>query len=143
VRQVNLKARAFLAAYRLSGSVTAAAEAAKIDRTRHYHWLQASEKYTAAFALAREDYVKLCAETVGDIESGALKRAREGVLEPVFYQGIKCGAIRRWPEGTVQFILRAHKPEVYGAKTELSGPDGGPMLAKIEVEFVKAAPPES
>ena len=64
------------------------------------------------------------------------------MLEPVFYQGIKVGAVRRWPEGTVQFVLRAHKPEKYGAKTEITGANGGPLEAGILVRFVDANPTE-
>jgi len=129
--QAEANARAFLAAYRLSGDVTAAAEAAKITRGAHYHWLKTSESYRGAFERAR-------IVVADSIEAAAIKRAREGVLEPVFYQGIKCGAVRRYPEGTAMFLLRGLKPEVYGAKTELTGAGGTPL--SIEVRFVDPQP---
>lgn len=117
-------ARAFLAAYRLTADITAAATAAKIDRGMHYRWLKQSESYRVAFDRARIE--------VGDaIEAAAIKRARDGVLEPVFYQGIKCGAVRRYPEGTAMFLLRGLKPDIYGQKTEISGPNGGPLEVSL------------
>lgn len=138
----DANARVFLAAFRKLGNITEAAAKAKIDRGMHYRWLEASEKYQTAFAAASEAFAQLRMETVDKIESAALKRARDGVLEPVFYQGEKVGAVRRFPEGTVQFLLRAHKPEKYGAKTEITGPNGGPLEAGILVRFVDAKPTE-
>ncbi len=140
--QAETNARIFLAAYRKLGDITAAAEVAKIDRSLHYYWLRSSEKYKAAFARACAAFNQLRLELVDAIEAGALKRAREGVLEPVFYQGIKCGAVRRWPEGTVQFLLRAHKPAIYGVRAEITGANGGPIATAIQVRFVDAQPTE-
>ena len=129
--QAETNARAFLAAYKLTADITAAAAAAKIDRSNHYSWLKQSEKYRAAFDRAR-------IEVADAIEAAAIRRARDGVLEPVFYQGIKCGAIRRYPEGTAMFILRGLKPEVYGQKAEITGAGG--QAIRVEVEFVKPEP---
>jgi hypothetical protein len=133
--QADINARAFLAAYKLTGDITAAAAAAKIDKGNHYRWLKQSEKYRADFAQARIE--------AGDlIEAGAIRRTREGTLEPVFYQGLKVGAIRRWPEGLTMFLLRGLKPEVYGQKTQITGADGGPLEASMQVRFIDAQPTE-
>lgn len=131
--RAEANARMFLAAYRLHGDVSAAAEAAKIDRSTHYKWLQTSPAYKRAF--------ERCREELGDaLEAACLKRAREGVLEPVFYQGIKCGAVRRFPEGTAMTLLRGLKPKVYGSKVEMTGADGGPVQTCIQVRFVDPKP---
>lgn len=133
--QAQANARAFLAAYRLSGDITAAAAAAKIDRSNHYQWLKASPGYKLAFEQCRE-------ELADDIEAGAIKRCREGVLEPVYYQGLKVGVVRRFDVGREMFLLRGMKPKVYGHKAEFTGAGGGPIRTAIEVTFVDPQPGE-
>lgn len=112
--------RAFLAAYAQTANITKAAEAARIDRALHYRWLDRFPKYQKAFQDAERQ--------AGDfIESEAVRRATEGVLEPVFYQGEKCGAVRRYSDGVMLTLLRGFKPAKYSQKTEISGPEGGPI----------------
>lgn len=116
----DISMRAFLAAYAQTANITKAAEAAKIDRAMHYRWLERFPKYHKAF-LEAERYA-------GDfIEGEAVRRATEGVLEPVFYQGERCGAVRRYSDGVMLTLLRGFKPAKYSNKTELSGPEGGPI----------------
>jgi hypothetical protein len=64
-------------------------------------------------------------------------RAGEGWLEPVYYQGSVCGDVRRFDSGLMQFLLRGMMQEKYGARQEISGPQGAPLQAKIEVVFVR------
>lgn len=72
--------RAFLAAYRLTASITRAAEAAGISREAHYRLLERSAEYRAAFAAATA--------IAGDrLEDEAVRRAVEGVERPVLYHG--------------------------------------------------------
>lgn len=126
-KQAHANADAFLAAYRLTGSITEAAAAAKIDRRLHYRWLD-SPAYKEAFEKAKLE--------AGDmLEDVAIKRVREGTLEPVFYQGAICGSKRYYDSGLMQFLLRGLKPEKYGSKTEVTGAGGGPV--DITVRFVK------
>ncbi len=47
--------RAFLAAFRISGSITDAAKAAKLDRALHYRWLLEDLDYPARFAAVQRD----------------------------------------------------------------------------------------
>lgn len=123
--------RAFLAAYAQTANLTKAAEATKIDRTLHYRWLAKFPKYQKAFSEAERQ--------AGDfIEGEAVRRATEGVLEPVFYQGEKCGAVRRYSDGVMLTLLRGFKPQKYSQKTEITGADGGPLAIEI-VERLKAA----
>jgi hypothetical protein len=119
--QVN--ARAFLAAYRQTASITKAAAAAKIDRGMHYRWL-ANASYKKAFEAAQE-------EAAQTLEDEAIRRATEGTLEPVFYQGDMCGAVRRYSDGLMQFLLRGFKPQKYASRTELTGPNGGPLEVSL------------
>jgi len=128
------RARAFLAVYRRTCNITAAARAAKINPRRHYRWLAKYPKYAEAFERAKI--------VAGDfLESAAVERATAGWLEPVFYQGQKCGSVRRFDGGLMQFLLRGAKPEKYKNSAELTGPNGGPIQATLEVVFVKPDAP--
>lgn len=121
IATARAKARAFLAAYKITGNVAFSAQAAGVEKTIHYRWLR-NKFYARAFARARTEF--------GDmLEAAAIKRAKDGVLEPVFYQGVKCGAIRKYSDGLMMGLLKSFKSEEYVARVsaELSGPGGGPI----------------
>jgi hypothetical protein len=79
---LSAKQRAFLAAYRWTGVVAAAAQTAKNVCRTHYKWL-ADPEYKAAFAEAQE-------EAIGVLESEAFQRAKDGVETPVIWRGQLC-----------------------------------------------------
>ena len=72
---MKAKRAAFLAAYRETGNVKPAAEAAQISRSAHYRWV-AEPDYAEEFEQAKADAVDV-------LEAGARRRAVEGILEPV------------------------------------------------------------
>lgn len=74
------KQAAFLAAFVATASVTKAAKAAKVDRALHYRWLDEDAEYPAKFKTASEQAAQL-------LEDEALRRAHEGIEEPLVYQG--------------------------------------------------------
>jgi hypothetical protein len=114
----NISMRAFLKAYAQTANITKAAEAAKIDRALHYRWIDTFPKYQKAFLDAERQ--------AGDyLESVAVGRATEGVMEAVYYQGRPIGAVRRYSDGVMMTLLRGFKPKKYSNKTEISGPEGG------------------
>jgi hypothetical protein len=114
----SISMRAFLASYAQTANITKAAEAAKIDRGLHYRWLDTFPKYQKAFLEAERQ--------AGDyLESVAVGRATEGVMEAVYYQGRPIGAVRRYSDGVMMTLLRGFKPKKYSNKTEISGPEGG------------------
>lgn len=119
------KARAFLAAFKQTGSITRAADAVKMDRSLHYRWLALSSNYARDFRKASDEFADA-------LEGEAIRRAIEGVLEPVFYQGLPCGAIRVYSDGLMQFLLKGFKPEKYAQRVsaELTGPGGGPVAIR-------------
>lgn len=104
------KQSAFLKAFSLSGSITKAAEDAKVQRGMHYRWLT-DPSYLAKFKRARR-------EAVQGWEDEAIRRANDGVIEPVFYKGKACGAIRRYSDGLLMFLLRAAKPQKYRERVD-------------------------
>jgi len=98
---------AFLAAYRTTASVPAAAKAAGIRPAQHEKWLAKDAKYWQAFA----DVQEVVAETLQD---QAVQRAMEGWEEPVLYRGRLCGTIRHHSDRLLLFLLKAWKPEEWG-----------------------------
>lgn len=88
------------------GNVTAACDKAKISRQHAYRTRDEDEDFAAAWDEA-------LAEATERLEMEALRRARDGVLEPVFYQGEKVGKVRRYSDTLLIFLLKAHAPEKY------------------------------
>lgn len=125
---IQRKKAAFIAAFAECGNITQAAKIAKIERASHYRWLEDAE-YKGAFDAAQE-------QAVDALEQEARRRALHGVDEPVFYKGMECGAIRKYSDTLLIFLLKGLKPAMYrdNLRAEISGPDGGP------IESVQLAP---
>ena len=149
-RGLPKKPSAFLAAYVLTASITKAAKAARVDRGLHYRWLKDDDAYVIAFAEAEEQ----AAQT---LEDEAVRRAHEGVSEPLVYQrqfsykqrAKKDGAgndllidgkkqyesygapicVNKKSDTLMMFLLKGFRPDRYRDRVsaELSGPDGGPI----------------
>jgi len=96
------RAQIFLAAYRRTYSVTKAARAAKISRAMHYRRLLSDRRYAAAFAQAQREAAQV-------LEDEAVRRAIEGVAEPVIYRGEVC---RKWVRDKATGELRPGPPLV-------------------------------
>lgn len=124
------KQAAFLHAFVIGGgNVVQAARAARIARSCHYDWLK-DPVYAESFKLAERQ--------AGDVlESEAIRRAKEGVREPIYFRGSRVGYVLRYPEGTMQMLLRGAKPEKYREVKEHVGADGGPIQSAITVTFVR------
>jgi hypothetical protein len=129
-RSVRERQKAFLQAYSGTFSLGAAGRIANVSCTTHHKWFRKDAKY-------RDTFLELKEESFHYLESVAIERAGEGWLEPVFYQGAPCGEVRRFDSGLLQFLLRGQAPQKYGSKTEISGPAGEPVQARIEVVFVR------
>lgn len=113
---------AFLAALAATCSVTRACEAAGLGRRTVYEWREADPD----FAIRWEKAKQLGAEV---LEDEGVRRASEGVDEPVFYQGGECGTIRKYSDTLLIFLLKGAMPEKYrdNARMELTGANGGPV----------------
>jgi hypothetical protein len=81
-RSLNKKP-AFLAAFKVCGSLTEAAAAVGIDRGEHYAWLLKDRKYAKAFEDAKPEMVQTLLDS-------AVTRALRGVFVPNVYQGRFC-----------------------------------------------------
>ena len=121
----------FLEEYAVRGVITAAAEAAQIDRQRHYDWLNETHRwpdYAARFAAARE-------RAVDRLEAEAIRRAVDGWDEPVFGSGgpgvgtVQVGVVRKYSDRMLELTLKGRRPNVYRERhsIELGGPGGAPI----------------
>jgi len=112
----------FLAEYRRTGNIKASAQFANVDRSTVYDWQNTDEAFSAALHVALDEYVDT-------LETEADRRAVEGVDEPVFYQGAKCGNVRRYSDTLLMFRLNGLRPEKYKRveRHELTGKNGGPI----------------
>ena len=66
------------------------------------------------------------------LEQEAVRRAVEGVEEPVFHQGEVVGFVTKYSDALLGKLLTGRRPEIFGNKTEVTGAQGGPLTIKIE-----------
>lgn len=109
------KKRAFLAVVAETCNVTKAAAAIGVSRWTVYDWRKTDNE----FALAWIEAEKIGVEGMKD---EIKRRAFDGVIEPVFYQGSACGEIRKYSDTLAMFLVKAHDPAYRdSSKVELSG----------------------
>lgn len=128
----NPRKGAFLAAFRVCGTVAKASRATSIDRDTHYCWLSDDPDYKAEFERAKTVAAEI-------LEEEAVRRAYEGVPEPVFHAGVQCGQIQRYSDRLMIFLLEGYKSGTFrrNVSHELSGPNGGPIEHKGTLDLTK------
>ena len=104
--------RAFLAAYRQTGNIRASTEAAGVGRTTYYSWCEKDLVFAAAARLAREEF--------GDLLEAKLANLAL-VNDNVTALIVNLKMLGRFVEHT---------------RSEVSGPDGGPVNNRLVVEVV-------
>lgn len=99
--------RRFLDALEETGNVTAAARAARVSRSSAYH-LRARD---ADFAGAWDTVLNTAMD---DVEHAIIARVLHGVERPVLYRGQVVTTVREYSDALSMFLLRRHRPEIYG-----------------------------
>jgi hypothetical protein len=129
-RTTKERMTAFIQKYADTCNMRQAAEEAGIERRTHYRWMSRYPRYAQTFRATKA--------AAGEyLENIAVERATDGWLEDVYYQGSKCGEVRRYSDGLMQTLLRGMLPEKYGyTRAEVSGPNGGPIETKVTVVYV-------
>jgi len=147
--------RRFLAAMvQTGGNILRAAAAAGIDRSLHYIWVQEDPEYPKRFATAWE-------QGMDTLEAEAVRRAYEGVAEPVFHAGkraldmmvdengeIKRNAagkpiavaafIRRYSDPMLMFLLNGNRSNKYRHRTDARFVDEKGKDRKLDLDAVFA-----
>ena len=101
------------------GNVTKALDQSTYCRTAFYEW----KKEDPEFAKRVDDAIE---KGVDALESEAVRRARDGVDEPVYYQGSKCGVVRKYSDTLLIFLLKGKRPDTY--------------RERLGIDFAKATP---
>jgi hypothetical protein len=115
------KQERFLCALADNPNVSAVCQSEAISRATAYYERDRDEEFRAAWDAA----VQLGTRA---LEDEAIRRAREGTEEPVFYQGAVCGSVRKYSDVLLIFLLKARDPKYRERSAlELSGPGGGPV----------------
>jgi hypothetical protein len=113
---------AFLAAYAECGSITAAAKASRVNRRRHYKWLQNDSAYRDRFTK------EVRPQAHQALEDEATERAMVGVFEPNVYQG---RYVYPQEEVVIEPAVRDRAGRVVTpAKTEWRDVPGAPPLGR-------------
>jgi hypothetical protein len=106
-RQSQQLKKKFLEAFRRHGNVTWAAKEAGLPyRTAPYEWQEHDDQFAAAFRDAEIEATEV-------LEAEAYRRGHDGVDEPVFHQGVAVGAVRKYSDTLLIFMLKARNPEKY------------------------------
>lgn len=106
--------KAFLAAYRDTGNIRLACEAAGVKRRATvYEWQEHDAEFSAAFKQAQ-------AEAVEALEAEAHRRAVLGWDEPVIAPGRGIvGSVRKFSDTLLIFLLKGAAPEKYRDRLDM------------------------
>ncbi len=77
------------------------------------------------FAVLYENSIE---EGIDDLLGELRRRAKDGVDEPVFYQGVECGIIKKYSDSLGMFLVKGRRKE-YCDRQEITIPGG------LRVEF--------
>jgi hypothetical protein len=91
----------------------------------------------AAFRAAWAEATELGTES---LEHEATRRAYHGVEEPVIYKGTQCGAVTKYSDTLLIFLLKARKPHVYRDRAEDSSK---PTTININIVNVDSEAPDA
>ena len=116
----------FLTAIAEGAHVRLAAAVAKVHFTLPYK----RRRFDDAFRAAWDEAMEIGMEA---LEGEAARRAYHGVEEPVFYNGVQCGSVRKYSDKLLMFLLKARKPANY---REGSGAESARSPVTLNVTIV-------
>ena len=122
----------FLAALAETANVTASAASIHISRRRMYELRDEDDKLAAEWDDAIE-------QATDSLEAEARRRAKDGVLEPVFYQGKKVASVARYSDHLLEQLLKAHRPEKFRERYDVNV-KGALTLEQAVAESAKPRP---
>jgi hypothetical protein len=116
---------AFLNAFRESGVIQYAADAAGVHRTTVQEWRGKDPAFDREYEEAYEASIDV-------LEQEARRRALVGVSEPVYQNGKKVGDVQKYSDTLLIFLMKGARPQKYrdNARLELTGADGGPIKSE-------------
>ena len=98
-----------------SGSVSYAAEQARVERRTLYRRRANDEHFAAQW----DEALNL---GIDRLQDDAMKRALGAAERAVWRNGKQVGSVQQYDNKLLQFLLRAHRPEIYGEKKQSMPP---------------------
>ncbi|MEI7876062.1 MAG: hypothetical protein WCK95_28360 [Alphaproteobacteria bacterium] len=120
----------FLHYLAFSGSVTYASGRAGIERRTLYRRKADDE----AFAAQWEEALQL---GIDRLQDNAMQRALHGTERPRYRNGKQIGSTQQYDNKLLQFLLRAHRPEIYGDRKQSAPP---PLPFDLAQRLAASAP---
>jgi hypothetical protein len=102
---------AFISALAQSGNISEACKDAEIGRQTAYDLREKSEEFASLWRDALD-------EACDALEKEARRRAKDGVVNTIFYKGEPIGEEHQYSDTLMIFLLKAHRPEVYRERME-------------------------
>ena len=111
-------------------NVTEAAKLIGIRRETAYQFRDQHPEFKAAWENAIN-------QGIDSLEREARHRAAEGTDEPVFHRGQVCGAVRKYSDTLLIFLLKAHRPDKFRDRVELTGKGGSNLFPDPDPNEIK------
>ena len=117
-RQEDTRARVssqtrYLHALERTGTLTSACKAARIRFGTVYVWRETDLEFSLAEQAARNAFAD-------GLEEEAIRRARLGVLRPVYQMGQRVGFTQEYSDSLLLALLKAHRPDKYRERVDLN-----------------------
>lgn len=123
----------FLQALAETCNVSEACRRASIGRQTAYEWRADDEGFATSWREAEQ-------EAADRLEREAWRRGVEGIDKPITYQGQVTGTFKEYSDRMLELLLKAHRPEKYVERREITGKDGAPITV-IEHRIVHMQAP--
>jgi len=107
-----------------SGNISASCRKAKVARKNIYEWEDTIPEFAKRLAKAK----RIGADGLQD---EANRRAFDGVLKPIFHQGVKVATVREYSDTLMIVLLKAHKPEMFKEVRQHIGDKDNPIVHEI------------
>ncbi len=124
------KLNPFLPPLGRTGSIPPVAARAGLPRRQLYKRRAAAE----AFAARWDEALQL---GIDRLQDDAMRRALHGTPRGVFRNGQQVGSVQQFDNRLLQFLLKAHRPEVYGERGKAAPP---PLPFDLAQRLAAAAP---
>jgi hypothetical protein len=115
------------------------------ERTTHAPPSKAEiDAYLTANPDFRDDYLEARGYSDDQIRAELVRRAIDGIDEPIYHQGVMVGEVRRYSDRLLEFLARTRLPEALALQAhrqqiEVSGPEGGPIEVQQGVSLADVA----
>lgn len=109
--------------------MSASARFAKISMYRVREWRKNDEHFDARCRSAIDT-------AIDGLEKEAYRRAVHGTDKPVSFKGEITDWYKEYSDTLLIKLLKANRPDKYAERQQISGPQGGPLVTRIERRII-------